>query len=210
MGGCAKRKCDTFGNSLAILENLIVPESHDLETLRFQPAASSRITFFANGVLATINFEHQLCLETDEINDVGTNGGLTAEAAALDLSIAQQRPKAFFCLCLIRSQVPGGPENHEAIIPSGRRAGPPPSRPPPIKGGGEGEPMIRIDLMSVRLGIVRLNRPACGCGWYPRTVRRGSGCRADRARLRDDTARKRSAGPLPAGLRCCRRIARRD
>ena len=101
MGGRAKRKYDTFGNSLAILEDLIVPKSHDLETLRFQPAASSCITFFANGVLAAINFEHQLGFETDEINDVGTNGSLAPKAPVFDPPITQQCPKVGLRPCLV-------------------------------------------------------------------------------------------------------------
>ena len=64
-------------DSFALLTPFIVPESQYGKPLGFQPNVASGVVVFRFHMLATVEFDDKAGLETDEINDVMTNGLLS-------------------------------------------------------------------------------------------------------------------------------------
>jgi hypothetical protein len=66
----------------------MIPESHDAKSLSGEPQSARRVGCFSVSVLASIDFDNQLLLETDEIADVPTNRRLSSELRPFHLPIA--------------------------------------------------------------------------------------------------------------------------
>jgi hypothetical protein len=83
--GVRQRLADLFKDAVQLGEDLRIPESENPKALGFEPAGPSGIFRGDGGMLATVDFNYQLCLETDEVNDVRTDWDLTAKTKPLDL-----------------------------------------------------------------------------------------------------------------------------
>ena len=68
-------------NTIKIRGNFIIPEPYYTKTLRFQPLCSYVIVSLVlfNAMLPAINFNYQLLLKTNEINDVDSDRLLSTE-----------------------------------------------------------------------------------------------------------------------------------
>jgi hypothetical protein len=71
---------------IRVLERVIVPNSDDAESLSFEPGRAHAIMRRCDRVLAAIDFDDQLLLEADEIDDISTNRSLASEFQAIELS----------------------------------------------------------------------------------------------------------------------------
>ncbi len=63
-------------NSLDVFQDIVIPKSHYLESLTFQPSRSLFVFKTRRGfiVLAAINFDDQFGIKTNEINDILPDG----------------------------------------------------------------------------------------------------------------------------------------
>ena len=91
---------DRFG----VGENIVVPESQDCEPLTFQPLRPQVIFLDTIGfiVLSAVNFHDQFGIETDEIDNIISDGLLAAEVPAQELS--HLTPQQRFCWRQIASE----------------------------------------------------------------------------------------------------------
>jgi hypothetical protein len=64
-----------------ILEDIIVPEPKHRKPLTFQAGCAGRVVgrLLGLGMLSAVQFEDQLLVETDEIDDIPTNRNLPPE-----------------------------------------------------------------------------------------------------------------------------------
>ena len=87
-------KCgeDGFHHPVSISKDIVVPESNDLVSLTFQPRRAFRIAPNLPCMLATIDFDDEPALGTDEIDDVPSDGRLAAKEMPVELPAAQPRP----------------------------------------------------------------------------------------------------------------------
>ena len=73
------RAVNRLQHGLLLTSPFVVPESQDAKTLLLQPLSAHRIVVLGIGMLAAVELDDQLLLETDEIDDVTAKGLLTAE-----------------------------------------------------------------------------------------------------------------------------------
>src|SRR4051794_14685204 len=89
-GGGVGRGGDTqgisygFHDGIELLEDLIVPESHDPEPLGVQPCRPGVILLRLGGMLTAIQFEDQFGFEADEIDNVISDGSLPSKFAPVE------------------------------------------------------------------------------------------------------------------------------
>jgi hypothetical protein len=60
-------------------------------------------------MLSAINFNHQSLLQTDKIDDVGSNGSLSPEFISAKVAKPKMTPKQAFGVCRIASQLSRSP-----------------------------------------------------------------------------------------------------
>lgn len=74
--------CHSFRNfakhSVSAFQYVVVPEAHHLIAFATEPIVAPTISSTIR-MLATINFDDELLLEADEIDNVRTDGGLPLE-----------------------------------------------------------------------------------------------------------------------------------
>ena len=85
----------------------MVPEPHDREALRLKICGSILVFFNLSRVLPTVDFNHQLTINTNKVTNIGADRVLPSELAAGDRSIAQLLPQAAFGVCLCFAQLSG-------------------------------------------------------------------------------------------------------
>jgi hypothetical protein len=90
--GASKRPDERRQHSLGILENIVVPESQDAESMIDKPPISCGI---GNGsrVLPTINLDNEAHIEANEVCDIWTNRYLATKLYSAQPSIPQCEPK---------------------------------------------------------------------------------------------------------------------
>ncbi|OJW66230.1 MAG: hypothetical protein BGO65_04120 [Afipia sp. 64-13] len=69
-------------HSVRLVQHFIIPETHHTKPLISQPAVTCDVRILPV-VLATIDFDHQLTLETDKVSDIPPDHSLTLELDAL-------------------------------------------------------------------------------------------------------------------------------
>jgi hypothetical protein len=75
-----------------ITQHLVVPESQDAESLSLQPCCSRAVLLSSVAMLPAIDLDDEPSIEADEIDDVGANRHLSAEAMTIDLLKAKLCP----------------------------------------------------------------------------------------------------------------------
>jgi hypothetical protein len=58
-------------------------------------------------VLATIEFDNDVALETDEIHDIRSHGHLTSEFMRTELTVSKSTPQFSLCVCRVLAKVIG-------------------------------------------------------------------------------------------------------
>ena len=76
--------------------HFMIPEPQDAISLLGQPGVPPGIAFGLDGVLAPVDLDDEIALETDEIDDVWTKHVLAAELQPCKLAAAQMMPQQAF------------------------------------------------------------------------------------------------------------------
>src|SRR6185437_14382629 len=80
-------------HAIRIRQHVIVPEPHNTTAARFQPARPPCVVILKYRMLATIDFDDELCRGAEEVDDVGSDRLLPTEAEAVELLAPQARPQ---------------------------------------------------------------------------------------------------------------------
>jgi hypothetical protein len=83
---------DCFEHTVAVLGQIVIPETEDAVALRFKPAVASQIAL-ALSVLAAVEFDDQHGCRTHQINDVSPDGDLPSKFEACQSAITDDAPK---------------------------------------------------------------------------------------------------------------------
>ena len=78
-------------NTLGLLQHLVVPEAEDCVAFALQPGSSPRVSF--SSVLPTVDFDDELPVEADEIDDVRTDRVLPPDLCADGHTVSQMLPE---------------------------------------------------------------------------------------------------------------------
>ena len=89
----AQREPNAFENALEILQDLVVPESDDPESLSLQPVRAPGIGRLLDRVLPAIQFDDESLLEAEEIHVIGSDGNLGSESMPVELLAPKPSPK---------------------------------------------------------------------------------------------------------------------
>lgn len=130
-GVSGENRPDDCNHAIGIDENVVIPETQHPIALRLKESRPDNISL-AVGVLTTVDFDDQLCLEADKIDDAITNQRLAAKSLAVNLLAAQPRPQSTFSLGEVASQLARCANQHAPIL---LRESPLPN--PPPQGGRE-------------------------------------------------------------------------
>jgi hypothetical protein len=86
---------DRVADREGLRKDIMIPEAQDRESGSAEECVAYRIV---SGVamLSAIDFDHETMFEADEVEDVTIVRVLTAELAALDLSVPEYRPQCSF------------------------------------------------------------------------------------------------------------------
>jgi hypothetical protein len=90
-----------------MIQHLVVPEPQHLKALLHKPLIPPAIISLLFLMLAAINFNDQAALQTNKINDVGTNGHLATESNTGDLPLAQMLPETPFGVSHVGAKISG-------------------------------------------------------------------------------------------------------
>ena len=132
-GGVPERGPDGIDHSVEVAEYIGVPEPKHPESLAFEPSSAAVVAISALGMLSAVHLDSQPRLVADEIRNVGSEGYLPAEAAAMQLAAPQARPQPGPGVGGILAEGAGLADGHGLII--GDRA--PPPQPSPARGEGD-------------------------------------------------------------------------
>lgn len=86
-----QRIVDNLQDGLGLREHLVIPEAQHGKSLRSQVRVAVRVVDRLL-MLSAVDFHNEPALQTDEIEDVGAHGVLTAESTAVDLTHPQASP----------------------------------------------------------------------------------------------------------------------
>jgi len=110
---------DHLSNNFGITQDVVIPESHDMDTFASQKRRPSIVVGDVRWfrVLSTISLDHDFHLMAVEIDDVITDRDLAAEFKTSELSVSKNAPHSLF---RIRAKMPHAPSKlQEALV--GRR-----------------------------------------------------------------------------------------
>lgn len=93
---------DGFGNGIAVLQNIAVPEAWHSETLLFQISVTPFVVL-AFGMLRAIGFDDQPLIKIEEIYDVAVNDNLPPEFETSHSFGPQNFPKTLFSFCRVET-----------------------------------------------------------------------------------------------------------
>ena len=122
-----ERGLDDRLDPIDVFKNLVVPEPEDLEPFRLEPLGSLCVGRRLFRMLPAIQFDDELCLETNEIGNVFPDRRLLSKTESVDPLAAQPFPQPLFRLSAVLPEPFGLLRRHE---------GRPPSLTLPHKGGG--------------------------------------------------------------------------
>jgi len=81
-----------FENTLDIVQNIVIPETHDAVAESFKLFRAHPVLFNADRMLTTVNFNDQLYFERDEVGRIAGDGNLPLKLIAGEPPSAQTRP----------------------------------------------------------------------------------------------------------------------
>jgi len=92
-------KCfrDCVKHAFGIAQYVVVPEAQQAIAAFAQPRIAIRIAF-CRSMLASISFNNEACLQTNEVRNISANRLLAAELGAFQLSRTKQSPKCAFAM----------------------------------------------------------------------------------------------------------------
>ena len=90
-GGCfSAAKCgkDEFHDPVGVLKDIVVPEPNDAVALALEPTGAPCVALKLSSVLTAIDFDDELALKADEIDDEPSDGRLATEKASAEFAVA--------------------------------------------------------------------------------------------------------------------------
>jgi hypothetical protein len=84
---------DILQNAFRILHHVIIPESHNKVTHRFQRRSSDVVSLSVLVVLSAIDFDDQLPLCTQKIDEVPVDGYLSLKFQSSKSAVSQTKPQ---------------------------------------------------------------------------------------------------------------------
>ncbi len=90
-----KRSMNGFENSLKFTQYLTVPESQHAKAIPCKRGIALLVGYGIR-MLSTIDFDHELPLDADKIQDICVVGMLTPELAAANLASSKRLPQPSF------------------------------------------------------------------------------------------------------------------
>jgi hypothetical protein len=102
----ADRAQDILQNAFCILHHVIIPVSHNKVTHRFQRRSSDVVSLSVLVVLSAVDFDDQLPVCTEEIDDVSVDGYLSLEFQSSKSAVSQTKPQQPLGIRLIATQSP--------------------------------------------------------------------------------------------------------
>ena len=129
-GWARKGAANRLQHSVKIGQYLVVPEAKNVISAFLKVSGPISARAQALAVLTAIDFDDELSIETDEVDDVAADRTLAAKAMAVDLTHPQAPPQA----PLGHGHIP--PEIARALVRHRLFAPIPPPYPPPLSGGG--------------------------------------------------------------------------
>jgi hypothetical protein len=84
---------DILQNAFRILHHVIIPESHNKVTHRFPRGSSDVVSLSVLVVLSAVDFDDQLPVCTEEIDDVSVDGYLSLEFQSSKSAVSQTKPQ---------------------------------------------------------------------------------------------------------------------
>jgi error-prone DNA polymerase len=133
----AQRLTQNQQDSFHIPQHVVVPESEDAVAPRLEPGAANSTVI---GMLPAIDLDDQRSLRTEEIDDIGTDRLLPAQAESVDLLSPHLEPQSRLGIGEIGAQMPGEMRGHARML-SFRgldrhplKTGASESAPPPLRG----------------------------------------------------------------------------
>lgn len=115
-------------DSEAVLEDVVVPEAQDAVTPGEEEGVSFFVVVLPFGVLAAVELDQDFSGQAGEIDDIGADGVLAAEAVAVKLVVAQVVPEKPFGVGSVAAEGLGGGQGALAVAaaddpPTGAPAG---------------------------------------------------------------------------------------
>jgi hypothetical protein len=83
-------------DTIGVRQHVVVPEAKHQVTQPFQDQCSFGILLDALRMLATIKFDDEPCIGTNEVDDEPINGCLSSEFPAFETTITQTKPQHAF------------------------------------------------------------------------------------------------------------------
>jgi hypothetical protein len=87
------RAQDRFQHANRVLHHLVVPESQNQVTHRFQRRSSVAVPFSLLVMLTAVDFDDELRLGADEIDDVSVDRDLPLEFPTGEAAVTQAKPQ---------------------------------------------------------------------------------------------------------------------
>jgi hypothetical protein len=93
---------DHFEHSARVLQDIVVPETHDFPAKAVQICGSARVDIIA--VLSAVGFDDQAALHAGEVRDAAADRFLLLELESAEPTIAKMMPQAAFGIRRIASK----------------------------------------------------------------------------------------------------------
>jgi hypothetical protein len=106
MGGrrLYQRPPDDLADYVQLATDFIVPKSQHTVAVRLQPARSRRVFLYPVRVLTAVDFDDQLALEADEVDNISPEDVLSPKFVAVELAQPQPAPEDPLGVGGVRSQ----------------------------------------------------------------------------------------------------------
>jgi hypothetical protein len=108
---------DVLQHTIDVLTHVIVPESNDPIARGPKPCRPYRIFVSLFRMLATIQFDDELCRRAEKVHDVRTNWRLASKLESVDLLKAQVPPQQLLNISRTGAELPSNWRSHEGYPP---------------------------------------------------------------------------------------------
>jgi hypothetical protein len=82
-----------FENTLEIVQNVVIPKTNDVISAFFQRQRTFAVRSGALRMLATVNFDNQFPIQSNEVDDKSCKRNLPLEFDSIELTRPKARPK---------------------------------------------------------------------------------------------------------------------
>jgi hypothetical protein len=91
-----QRRRDTLEHAVYILDQVAVPEAKHTPAMLFQHRGAALVIWLTQRVLAAVEFDREMLIDTGEVNNERPNGHLSPELVTERPTVAQLQPETAF------------------------------------------------------------------------------------------------------------------